>query len=91
MIILQILVEKRDDSYKLLKYKKIKSYLQEKSLSFLLSQVYIIVAVEKENFYNKILETLASIIFWMQQENAFAVQKIKKVQQVSQFDKNLTF
>ena len=57
-----ILTKKEENLYKLLNNKKIKCYLQKKFLEFLLSQVYIIVIIKEENFYDNMLETLTSVI-----------------------------
>jgi hypothetical protein len=82
-------VEKEDKLYRLLKSKEKESCLRKKFLEFLLLQVYIIVAAERENLYNNISETLASVILRIQQENIFAAQQIKEIQRIYQADKDL--
>ena len=54
--------EKEDVFHRLSEREKKENHLKNKSLKFLLSQAYIIITAKKENFYNNISETLASVI-----------------------------
>ena len=75
-----VLIEKEENLCKLLNNEKIKYHLQEKSLEFLLSQVYVTVAAKEKDFYDKMSEILISVVCQVQQENVFVSQQIKKVQ-----------
>ena len=75
-----VLIEKEENLCKLLNNEKIKYHLQEKSLEFLLSQIYVTVAAKEKDFYDKMSEILISVVCQVQQENVFVSQQIKKVQ-----------
>ena len=86
-----ILTEKEENLCRLLDSKKIEYYLWEKSLEFLLSWIYMTVVIKEKIFYNKMSEILSFVIHQVQQENIFASQWIKKVQQTNQINEFMTF
>ena len=86
-----VLTKKEENLCRFLDNEKIKYHLQKKSLEFLLSQVYMIIVTEEKNLYDKMSETLISVVYQVQQENIFASQQIKKMQQINQTDKFTAF
>ena len=65
------MIEKEENLYKLFDNEKIKYHLWKKFLEFLFSWIYVTVAAEEKNSYDKMSETLTFIICWVQQENIF--------------------
>ena len=85
------MIEKEENLYKLFDNEKIKYHLWKKFLEFLFSWIYMTIAAEEKDFYDKMLKTLTFIICQIQQENVFASQWIKKMQQINQIDKFIMF
>ena len=65
------MIEKEENLYKLFDNEKIKYHLWKNFLEFLFSWIYVTVAAEEKNSYDKMSETLTFIICWIQQENIF--------------------